>query len=374
MRPPVYYELIKASREGMARRGRLHTPHGTIETPVFMPVGTQATVKTLSPEEVAGMGAGILLSNTYHLHLRPGEDIVRDAGGLHRFMNWQGAILTDSGGFQVFSLSALRKITEEGVAFRSHLSGEPLFMGPEESMAVQNALGSDIMMAFDECPPFPADRDYLTQSLLRTTRWAKRCIAAHKNPDRQALFGIVQGGMEHDLRKLSAEQLVELDLPGYAVGGLSVGEPKPLMYEVLEYTTPLLPKDKARYLMGVGSPDDLFEGVLRGVDMFDCVLPTRIARNGTVFTSKGKLVVRNAQYARDFAPLDDACDCYTCKNYSRAYIRHLIKADETFGIRLTSYHNVYFLIKLMEKIRHAIETDTLLSLKRSFYEAYGYEN
>ncbi len=374
MRPPVYYELIKASREGMARRGRLHTPHGTIETPVFMPVGTQATVKTLSPEEVAGMGAGILLSNTYHLHLRPGEDIVRDAGGLHRFMNWQGAILTDSGGFQVFSLSALRKITEEGVAFRSHLSGEPLFMGPEESMAVQNALGSDIMMAFDECPPFPADRDYLTQSLLRTTRWAKRCIAAHKNPDRQALFGIVQGGMEHDLRKLSAEQLVELDLPGYAVGGLSVGEPKPLMYEVLEYTTPLLPKDKARYLMGVGSPDDLFEGVLRGVDMFDCVLPTRIARNGTVFTSKGKLVVRNAQYARDFAPLDDACDCYTCKNYSRAYIRHLIKADETFGIRLTSYHNVYFLIKLMEKIRQAIETDTLLSFKRSFYEAYGYEN
>ena len=374
MRPPVYYELIKASREGMARRGRLHTPHGTIETPVFMPVGTQATVKTLSPEEVAGMGAGILLSNTYHLHLRPGEDIVRDAGGLHRFMNWQGAILTDSGGFQVFSLSALRKITEEGVAFRSHLSGEPLFMGPEESMAVQNAPGSDIMMAFDECPPFPADRDYLTQSLLRTTRWAKRCIAAHKNPDRQALFGIVQGGMEHDLRKLSAEQLVELDLPGYAVGGLSVGEPKPLMYEVLEYTTPLLPKDKARYLMGVGSPDDLFEGVLRGVDMFDCVLPTRIARNGTVFTSKGKLVVRNAQYARDFAPLDDACDCYTCKNYSRAYIRHLIKADETFGIRLTSYHNVYFLIKLMEKIRQAIETDTLLSFKRSFYEAYGYEN
>nr|NNM91419.1 tRNA guanosine(34) transglycosylase Tgt [Bacilli bacterium] len=374
MRPPVYYELIKASSEGMARRGRLHTPHGTIETPVFMPVGTQATVKTLSPEEVAGMGAGILLSNTYHLHLRPGEDIVRDAGGLHRFMNWQGAILTDSGGFQVFSLSALRKITEEGVAFRSHLSGEPLFMGPEESMAVQNALGSDIMMAFDECPPFPADRDYLTQSLLRTTRWAKRCIAAHKNPDRQALFGIVQGGMEHDLRKLSAEQLVELDLPGYAVGGLSVGEPKPLMYEVLEYTTPLLPKDKARYLMGVGSPDDLFEGVLRGVDMFDCVLPTRIARNGTVFTSKGKLVVRNAQYARDFAPLDDACDCYTCKNYSRAYIRHLIKADETFGIRLTSYHNVYFLIKLMEKIRQAIETDTLLSFKRSFYEAYGYEN
>ena len=373
MKQPVYYELLLESKDSMARRGRLHTPHGTIETPVFMPVGTQATVKTLSPEEVAQTGAGILLSNTYHLHLRPGEDIVKEAGGLHRFMNWPGAILTDSGGFQVFSLSALRKISEEGVAFRSHISGEPLFMSPEDSITVQNALGSDIMMAFDECPPYPADKEYVHQSLLRTTRWAKRCVQAHSRKDEQALFGIVQGGMEFDLRKLAAQQIVELDFPGYALGGLSVGEPKPLMYDMLEFTTPLLPKDKPRYLMGVGSPDDLFEGVLRGVDMFDCVLPTRIARNGTVFTSKGKRVVRNAQFARDFSPLDEQCDCYTCRNYSRAYIRHLLKADETFGIRLTSYHNVYFLVKLMEKIRKSIEEGTLRAFRASFFAEYGYE-
>ncbi len=373
MKEPVHFELLQESQDSMARRGRVHTPHGTIETPVFMPVGTQATVKTLSPEEVAQTGAGILLSNTYHLHLRPGEDIIKEAGGLHRFMNWPGAILTDSGGFQVFSLSSLRKISEEGVAFRSHISGEPLFMSPEDSIAVQNALGSDIMMAFDECPPYPADRDYVEQSLLRTTRWAKRCLDAHQRKDEQALFGIIQGGMEFDLRKLAASQLVEMDFPGYAVGGLSVGEPKPLMYDVLEFTTPLLPKHKPRYLMGVGSPDDLFEGVLRGVDMFDCVLPTRIARNGTVFTEKGKRVVRNAAFARDFAPLDESCDCYTCKNYSRAYIRHLLKADETFGIRLTSYHNVYFLVKLMERIRNAIEQGTLRAFRASFFAKYGYE-
>ncbi len=373
MKEPVHFELLQESQDSMARRGRVHTPHGTIETPVFMPVGTQATVKTLSPEEVAQTGAGILLSNTYHLHLRPGEDIVKEAGGLHRFMNWPGAILTDSGGFQVFSLSSLRKISEEGVAFRSHISGEPLFMSPEDSITVQNALGSDIMMAFDECPPYPADREYVQQSLLRTTRWAKRCLDAHQRKGEQALFGIVQGGMEFDLRQLAASQLVELDFPGYAIGGLSVGEPKPIMYDVLEFTTPLLPKHKPRYLMGVGSPDDLFEGVLRGVDMFDCVLPTRIARNGTVFTEKGKRVVRNAAYARDFAPLDEACDCYTCKNYSRAYIRHLVKADETFGIRLTSYHNVYFLVKLMERIRNAIEQGTLRAFRASFFSKYGYE-
>lgn len=373
MKQPVYFELLQESEDSMARRGRVHTPHGTIETPVFMPVGTQATVKTLSPEEVAQTGAGILLSNTYHLHLRPGEDIVKEAGGLHRFMNWPGAILTDSGGFQVFSLSSLRKISEEGVAFRSHISGEPLDMSPEDSIVIQNALGSDIMMAFDECPPYPADREYVLQSLLRTTRWAKRCLDAHQKKDEQALFGIVQGGMELDLRQLAANQLVELDFPGYAIGGLSVGEPKPLMYDVLEFTTPLLPKHKPRYLMGVGSPDDLFEGVLRGVDMFDCVLPTRIARNGTVFTAKGKRVVRNAAFARDFAPLDESCDCYTCKNYSRAYIRHLLKADEIFGIRLTSYHNVYFLVKLMERIRNAIEQGTLRAFRASFFSEYGYE-
>jgi queuine tRNA-ribosyltransferase len=350
----------------------LTTPHAVVETPIFMPVGTQATVKTLSPEELQEIGAQIVLSNTYHLHLRPGEDIVAEAGGLHRFMNWPHGILTDSGGFQVFSLSTLRKISEEGVEFRSHISGEKLFLGPEDSIRVQNALGADIIMAFDECPPYPAEDAYVLDSLQRTTRWAKRSLAAHMYPEKQALFGIVQGGMNKEMRKMSAEELVELDLPGYAIGGLSVGEPKPLMYDVLAYTTPILPVDKPRYLMGVGAPDDLFEGVLRGVDMFDCVLPTRIARNGTVFTKHGKLVVRNAKYARDFRALDEDCDCYVCKNYSRAYIRHLIKAEETFGIRLTSYHNVYFLVKLMQKIRTAIEEDTLWALRNEFFRDYGY--
>ena len=368
----ISFQLLKTSRDSMARRGRLTTPHAVVETPIFMPVGTQATVKTLSPEELQEIGAQIVLSNTYHLHLRPGEDIVAEAGGLHRFMNWSHGILTDSGGFQVFSLSTLRKISEEGVEFRSHISGEKLFLGPEDSIRVQNALGADIIMAFDECPPYPAEDAYVLDSLQRTTRWAKRSLAAHLYPEKQALFGIVQGGMNKAMRKMSAEELVELDLPGYAIGGLSVGEPKPLMYDVLAYTTPILPADKPRYLMGVGAPDDLFEGVLRGVDMFDCVLPTRIARNGTVFTKHGKLVVRNAKYARDFRALDEDCDCYVCKNYSRAYIRHLIKAEETFGIRLTSYHNVYFLVKLMQKIRTAIEEDTLWALRNEFFRDYGY--
>lgn len=368
----VRYELLKTDKHTGARRGRLHTPHGVIETPIFMPVGTLATVKTMSPEELKDANAQIILSNTYHLWLRPGHDIVQEAGGLHKFMNWDRPILTDSGGFQVFSLSDLRKITEEGVTFRNHLSGEKLFLSPEKAIEIENALGADIIMAFDECPPFPADRQYLKDSLERTTRWAKRCKAAHTRPHDQALFGIIQGGMDRELRKQSAEELLELDFPGYAVGGLSVGEPKEIMNEVLEFTTPLMPKDKPRYLMGVGSPDDLFEGVIRGIDMFDCVLPTRIARNGTCMTSVGKVVVRNANYARDFGPLDPNCDCYTCKNYSRAYIRHLIKCDETFGIRLTSIHNVHFLIKMMDDIRKAIEEDRLLELKKSFYESYGY--
>lgn len=366
------FELLKTSSDSLARRGRIRTLHATIETPVFMPVGTQATVKTLSPEELMDIGAHIILSNTYHLHLRPGEDVVQGAGGLHKFMNWPRAILTDSGGFQVFSLSTLRKISEEGVEFRSHISGEKRFLSPERSIQVQNALGADIIMAFDECPPYPADREYVLASLLRTTRWAKRSLVAHERSEEQALFGIVQGGMEIDLRRQAAEELVELDFPGYAIGGLSVGEPKPLMNEVLEHTTPFLPQNKPRYLMGVGAPDDLFEGVMRGVDMFDCVLPTRIARNGTVFTASGKLVVRNAANAKDYAPLDEKCDCYVCKNYSRAYIRHLLKAEETFGIRLTSYHNVYFLVKLMEKIRASIENGTFLALRKQFYDAYGY--
>lgn len=369
---PVRFELLAQLPGSMARRGRLHTPHAVIETPVFMPVGTQATVKTLSPEEVSGIGARIILANTYHLHLRPGEDIVRDGGGLHRFMNWPHAMLTDSGGFQVFSLAAMRKITEQGVEFRSHISGEKRFLGPEESIHVQNALGADIIMAFDECPPYPAERAYVQDSLARTLRWAKRSQLAHGRPHEQALFGIVQGGMERDLREQAARAMTELDFPGYAVGGLSVGEPKPIMHEMLEYTTPLLPVDKPRYLMGVGAPDDLFEGVLRGIDMFDCVLPTRIARNGTVFTADGKAVLRNAQYARDYGPLDADCDCYVCRNYSRAYVRHLLKAEETFGIRLTSYHNVAFLVNLMARIRAAIEKGDLLSFRQHFYDRYGY--
>jgi queuine tRNA-ribosyltransferase len=367
----VTYELIKTCKQTGARLGKLHTPHGVIETPIFMPVGTLATVKTLSPEELKDMNAQIILSNTYHLFLRPGHDIVQEAGGLHRFMNWDRPILTDSGGFQVFSLSNLRKIDEEGVQFRSHLSGEKLFISPEKATEIQNALGADIMMAFDECAPYPADRDYVKSSLERTTRWAERCLKAHQRPQDQALFGIVQGGMYEDLRAQSAREITSLDFPGYAIGGLSVGEPKDIMNEVLEHTTPLLPQHKARYLMGVGSPDALLDGVIRGIDMFDCVLPTRIARNGTTMTSEGRLVVRNAKFARDYGPLDPKCDCYTCRNYSRAYIRHLIKCEETFGFRLTSYHNLYFLLKLMENIREAIRQDALLDYRNQFFEEYG---
>jgi len=350
----------------------IHTPHGSFETPMFMPVGTLATVKTLSPEELKEMGAGIILSNTYHLWLRPGHDIVKEAGGLHSFMNWDRGILTDSGGFQVFSLSEFRKIEEEGVYFRNHLNGDKLFLSPEKAMEIQNALGSDIMMAFDECPPYPATYEYMKKSVERTSRWAERCLKAHKRPNEQGLFGIVQGGEFEDLRKQSAQDLVSLDFPGYAVGGLSVGEPKEVMNRVLEFTTPLLPVNKPRYLMGVGSPDSLIDGAIRGIDMFDCVLPTRIGRNGTVMTSEGRVVIKNAQYARDFTPLDPNCDCYTCRNYTRAYIRHLIKCDETFGIRLTSYHNVYFLIKLMEQVRQAIREDRLGDFRAEFFERYGF--
>ncbi len=367
----VTYELIKTCKQTGARLGRVHTPHGSFETPEFMPVGTQATVKTMSPEEVKEMGAGIILSNTYHLFLRPGHELVREAGGLHKFMNWDRAILTDSGGFQVFSLSDLRKITEEGVHFRSHLNGDKLFIGPETAMDIQNALGSDIMMAFDECPPYPAEDSYVKQSTERTTRWAERCLKAHARPQDQALFAIVQGGMVPEYRRQSAKDLTSMDFPGYAIGGLSVGEPKHLMFEMLEATTPLLPMNKPRYLMGVGSPDALIEGAIRGVDMFDCVLPTRIARNGTTMTSQGRLVVRNAQYAKDFGPLDPECTCYTCRNYSRAYIRHLIKADETFGIRLTTYHNLFFLLELMRKVRQAIREDRLGDFRDQFFEQYG---
>ena len=372
MTTPIRFELIKTCRQTGARLGILHTPHGSFETPMFMPVGTLATVKTLSPEELKTMGAGVILSNTYHLWLRPGHDIVAEAGGLHAFMNWDRGILTDSGGFQVFSLSEFRRIEEEGVYFRNHLNGDKLFLSPEKAVEIQNALGADITMAFDECPPYPATYEYMKQSIERTSRWAERCLKAHRRPNEQGLFGIVQGGEYEDLRRQSARDLVSLDFPGYAVGGLSVGEPKEVMNRVLEFTTPLLPADKPRYLMGVGSPDSLIDGAIRGIDMFDCVLPTRIGRNGTVMTSEGRVVIKNAQYARDFSPLDPNCDCYTCRNYTRAYIRHLIKCDETFGIRLTSYHDVYFLIKLMEQVRQAIREDRLADFREEFFERYGF--
>lgn len=368
----VTYESLKTCKQSGARLGLLHTPHGSFETPMFMPVGTLATVKTMSPEELKEMGAGVILSNTYHLWLRPGHEIVKEAGGLHRFMNWDRAILTDSGGFQVFSLSNIRDIKEEGVHFRSHLNGEKLFLSPEKSMEVQNALGADIMMAFDECPPYPAEFEYMKQSVERTSRWAERCLKAHVRTDEQALFGIVQGGAYKLLRKQSAEEITSLDFPGYAIGGLSVGEPKDIMNEMLEFTTPLLPSNKPRYLMGVGSPDSLIDGAIRGIDMFDCVLPTRIARNGTCMTSNGRLVVRNAKYAHDFRPIDENCSCHVCQKYSRAYIRHLVKTNETFGFRLTTYHNLYFLINLMRQVRQAIREDRLLDFREAFFEQYGF--
>ena len=350
----VKYELLKECPETGARAGILHTPHGDIETPIFMPVGTLATVKTMEPKDLKEIGAQIILSNTYHLYLRPGHELVKKAGGLHSFMNWDRPILTDSGGFQVFSLGDLRKITEEGVEFRSHIDGSKHLFTPESVMGIQNALGSDIIMAFDECIPYPATHEYAKQSLERTTRWLKRCVEAHKNTENQALFGIIQGGMYLDLRTQSAEEILALDLPGYAVGGLSVGEPKEEMYKVLDHTVPMMPKNKPRYLMGVGSDDALLEGVYRGIDMFDCVLPTRIARNGTAMTSHGRVVVRNATYSEDFTALDHNCDCYVCKNFTRAYLRHLVKCDEILGAKLITYHNLYYLLRFMGSIRQSI--------------------
>lgn len=372
MQPAISYRLIKKEKHTGARLGEITTPHGTFRTPVFMPVGTQATVKTLAPEELDKMGATIILANTYHLWLRPGEDIVKQAGGLHKFMNWHHSILTDSGGFQVFSLAKNRDISEKGVTFKNEINGDRMFLSPEKAIQIENDLGPDIMMSLDECPPFFETYDYVKKSVERTTRWAERGLKAHQNPDTQGLFGIVQGAGFEDLRKQSAQDLVSLDFPGYSIGGLSVGESKVEMNRILETTTPLLPENKPRYLMGVGVTDSLIDGVIRGVDMFDCVLPTRIARNGTVMTSHGRLVVKNAEYARDFRPLDDQCNCYTCRNYSRAYIRHLIKAGETFGLRLASYHNLYYLIHLMKRVQQAILDDSLLDLRAEVFEQYGY--
>lgn len=369
---PVWYELRHVCRQTGARLGTVHTPHGSIETPAFMPVGTQATVKGMSPEELKQMNAGIILANTYHLWMRPGSDLIREAGGLHRFMNWDRAILTDSGGFQVFSLSDLRHINEEGVNFKSHIDGSRHTLTPEKSISVQNDLGADIIMAFDECTPWPADREYASRSLQRTTRWLERCIRAHENPRQQALFGIVQGSMYPDLRRQSVAEITAFDLPGYALGGLSVGEPAELMLQMLEATVPLMPAGKPRYLMGVGTPDYLIEGALRGIDLFDCVLPTRIGRNGTVLTSKGRMIVRDARYARDFTPIDSRCECYVCRNYSRAYVRHLIKANEMFGLRLTSWHNLHFLLNLMAEVRQAIADNRLADFRAEFFAEYGY--
>ena len=367
------FELLHVDRQTGARRGRLHTPHGVIETPVFMPVGTQASVKTMTPEELKDCGAQIILSNTYHLHLRPGEDLVEKAGGLHTFMHWDRPILTDSGGFQVFSLADLRKVEERGVQFRSHLDGSKMFIGPEESIAIQQALGSDIMMQFDECSPYPCDYPRAKDAMHRTLRWLERCMKSWTH-EHQALFGIVQGAFYGDLRVECAKEMAQLDLPGFGIGGLSVGEPKEVMYDMLERMMPYMPQQKPRYLMGVGSPDCLIEGVLRGVDMFDCVLATRVARNGTVFTHDGRLVVRNAKYAEDFTPLDADCDCYACRNYTRAYIRHLFKAGEILALRLNSIHNIYFLTKMMEEMRAAIEQDALLDWANEFYARHGRGN
>lgn len=367
------FTLEKKSSQCKARTGTIETNHGVIKTPVFMPVGTRATVKAMNNDELKSIGSQIILSNTYHLYLKPGQEIIRKADGLHKFMNWDRPILTDSGGFQVFSLSKTRKITEEGVQFRSHIDGSKHFISPEKSMEIQNDLGSDIMMSFDECVPYPASYEYTEDSMKRTLRWLKRCKDYHKNTDKQNLFGIIQGGMYKDLREYSAKNTIDFDLPGYAIGGLSVGEPRDLMIDLLDFTTDFMPENKPRYLMGVGTPDYLFEAVEHGVDMCDCVLPTRIARNGTALTSKGKLVVKNAKYKDDFSALDDNCDCYACKNHTRAYIRHLLNVDEILGARLLSIHNLRFLIKLMENIRKSIEEDRYLEFKDEFYRNYGYD-
>lgn len=354
---PVTFEITHICRQSGARTGILHTPHGDVETPMFMPVGTQATVKFISPEELYAMNAGIVLANTYHLWLRPGEDIIAKAGGVHRFMNYKGPMLTDSGGFQVFSLADTRKITEEGVAFKNILNGDRLFLSPEKSIQIQNSIGADIIMSFDECIPYPSERKYVEESMLRTLRWAERGKNANMRPDEQAVFGIVQGGDHEDLRRYCAEKLIEMDFPGYAIGGTSVGEDKETMKRMVDWSQSALPFDKPRYLMGVGAVNDLLEAVSMNIDMCDCVLPTRIARHGTLMTSAGRINIRKAMYKEDFTSLDPECDCYCCKNYTKAYLHHLFRADEGFGIRLMSIHNTRFLIKLMEDARTAIKQD-----------------
>ena len=365
----VKYNLLSKDERTMARYGTLETNYGTYETPMFMPVGTKATVKLLTPDELYAVHAGIILSNTYHLWLRPGPEIIDKAGGLHKFMNYNGPILTDSGGFQVFSLARPKDITEEGVHFKSHIDGSKLFLTPEESIRVQNLLDSDIAMSFDECPPYPVSHDYMEKSIERTLRWAQRGKKVHSNP-RQSLFGIVQGGEFEDLRKRSAIETVKLGFDGYSIGGTSVGEDKETMYKMIDYSTKYLPEDKVRYLMGVGDPLDIIEGVIRGVDLFDCVLSTRIARHGNAFTRHGKMNIKNSKYKEDFTPIEEDCDCYACKNFTKAYIRHLITSDELLGGRLLSIHNTRFLIKLTEELREAIKENRLLEYKDEFISKY----
>jgi len=363
MKQPVTFEITHICKQSGARTGILHTPHGDVETPMFMPVGTQATVKFVSPEELKDLGSGVVLANTYHLWLRPGEDIVDQAGGVQKFMNYKGPMLTDSGGFQVFSLAEQRKITEDGVTFKNTLNGDTLFLSPEKSIQIQNKIGADIIMSFDECIPYPATREYVEKSTERTLRWALRGKQAHTRPEEQALFGIVQGGDYEDLRKYCAEKLIEMDFPGYAIGGTSVGEDKETMYRMVKWASDALPFDKPRYLMGVGAVNDLLEAVSRNVDMCDCVLPTRIARHGTLMTSEGRISIRKAIYKNDFTPLDPECDCYTCRNYTKAYLNHLQRTNEGFGTRLMSIHNLRFLVKLMEDARKAIKEDRFNDFK-----------
>ena len=363
MKQPVTFEITHVCKQSGARTGILHTPHGDVETPMFMPVGTQATVKFVSPEELKDIGSGVVLANTYHLWLRPGEDIVDQAGGVQKFMNYKGPMLTDSGGFQVFSLADQRKITEDGVTFKNTLNGDTLFLSPEKSIQIQNKIGADIIMSFDECIPYPATREYVEKSTERTLRWALRGKQAHSRPEEQALFGIVQGGDYEDLRKYCAEKLIEMDFPGYAIGGTSVGEDKETMYRMVKWASDALPFDKPRYLMGVGAVNDLLEAVSRNVDMCDCVLQTRIARHGTLMTSEGRISIRKAIYKNDFTPLDPECDCYTCRNYTKAYLNHLQRTNEGFGTRLMSIHNLRFLVKLMEDARKAIKEDRFNDFK-----------
>ncbi len=362
------FDIDKSDTDSGARVGTLRTPHGDIPTPVFAPVGTQATVKTLSPDELTELGARLILANTYHLYLRPGADLVARFGGLHHFMGWSGPILTDSGGFQVFSLESLRKVSDDGVVFRSHIDGSEHFFSPERSIEIQEKLGADIIMALDECPD-PMDYAYNQVALGRTHRWAERCLRAHARPD-QALFGILQGGIFPDLRAESARFLTALDLPGYALGGLSVGEPKEKTWQVLDFTVPLLPQNKPRYLMGVGSPEDLLEGVERGIDIFDCALPTRLARNGALFTLNGRINLRKAEFAAAEAPVEKGCTCYTCRHFSLAYLHHLYKAEEILGLRLNTIHNVHFLLELMRRIRAALQSGTFAQLKTEFRAHY----